>query len=83
MDWQLVARYFTVKSTVFFLQCTNSSPIFAITLNSSMFEKVVILSKIKNPHLKVNSLLLVSNEILDSHFVPEISTWRGDFLLVR
>ena len=34
-----------------------------------MFEKVVILSKIKIPHLTVNSLLLVSNEIVDSHFV--------------
>ena len=44
-----------------------------------MFGKVVILSQLKIPHLKVNSLLLVSNEILDSHFVPEIHTLRRHF----
>ena len=59
----------------------NSLSIFAITRNISMFEKVVILSKIKIPHLKVNSQLLVSNEIFDSHFVPKIHTLRRDFYL--
>ena len=47
-----------------------------------MFIKVVILSKIKFPHLKVNSLLFVSNEIVDSHFVPKIPTLRRDFYLL-
>ena len=46
-----------------------------------MFEKVVILSKIKIPYLKVKSLLLVSNDIVDSHFVPKILTLRRDFYL--
>ena len=46
-----------------------------------MFEKVVILSKIKIPYLKVKTLLLVSNEIVDSHFVPKIPTLRRDFYL--
>ena len=45
-----------------------------------MFEKV-ILSKIKIPHVKVNTLLLVSYELFDSHFVPKISTLRRDFYL--
>ena len=44
-------------------------------------EKVVILSKIKIPHLTVNSLLLVSNEIVDFNFVPKIPTLRRDFYL--
>ena len=46
-----------------------------------MFEKVVILSKTKIPYLKVKSLLLVSNEIVDSYFVPSIPTLRRDFYL--
>ena len=55
--------------------------VFAITRNISLFEKVVVLSKIKIPHLKVNSLLLVSKEILDSHFVPKSPTLHRDFYL--
>ena len=46
-----------------------------------MFEKVVILSKIKIPYLKGKALVLVSNEIVDSHFVPKIPTLRRDFYL--
>ena len=46
-----------------------------------MFEKVVVLSIIKIPHLKLNSLLLVSKEILNSHFVPKIPTLHKDFYL--
>ena len=46
-----------------------------------MFEMVVMLSKIKIPYLKVKSLLLVSNEIVDSLFVPEIPTLHRDFYL--
>ena len=45
-----------------------------------MFTKVVILSKMIL-HLKVNSPLLVSNEIVDSNFVPKIPTLRRDFYL--
>ena len=61
----------------------NSFSVFAITQNISMFEKVVILSKIKIPYLKINSLLLVSNEIVDSHFVPKISHFAQRLLPVR
>ena len=46
-----------------------------------MFEKVMVLSKTKSPYLKVKSLLLVSNEIVDPHFVPSIPTLRRDFYL--
>ena len=69
------------QTTVDFVENTNSFSVFAITRNISMFKKVIILSKMKIPHLKVNSLLLVSNEIVDSHFVPKIPTLRRDFYL--
>ena len=59
-----------------YFENTNSFSVFTITRNIPMFEMVVILSKIKIPYLKVNSLLLVLNEIVDSHFVPKIPTLR-------
>ena len=63
------------------VQNTNSSSALAITCNIPMFIKIVILTKIKIHHFNVNSLLLVSNEIFNSLFVPKIPTLRRDFYL--
>ena len=72
---------FQTLTTIDLVENTNSFSVFAITRNSSMLEKVVILSKIKIPYVKFNSLLIVSNEIVDCHFVPKIPTLRKHFYL--
>ena len=62
------------KTAVDWVENSNSFSVFAITRNISMFEKVVVLSIIKIPHLKVNSLLLVSKELCpkDPHFAQRL-----------